>query len=70
MRTMLAGTASAGGTPRAWRTTEMAALAAPRFAGVISCSRAEAAVVEELRTSRPCALTRVEQTRRAARRVA
>jgi processive 1,2-diacylglycerol beta-glucosyltransferase len=37
---------------------------------LISCARAEAAVVEELRSGRPCALTRVEQTRRVARRVA
>jgi len=37
---------------------------------LISCARAETAVVEELRSGRPCALTRVEQTRRVARRVA
>jgi 3',5'-nucleoside bisphosphate phosphatase len=37
---------------------------------LISCARAEAAVVEELRSGRPCALTRVERTRRVARRVA
>jgi predicted metal-dependent phosphoesterase TrpH len=37
---------------------------------LISCAKAEAAVVEELRSGRPCALTRVEQTRRVARRVA
>jgi predicted metal-dependent phosphoesterase TrpH len=37
---------------------------------LISCARAEAAVVEELRSGRPCALTRVEQTMRVARRVA
>jgi hypothetical protein len=36
---------------------------------MISCARAEPAVVEELRSGRPCALTRVEQTRRATRRV-
>jgi 3',5'-nucleoside bisphosphate phosphatase len=37
---------------------------------VISSARAERAVVEELQSGRPCALTRVEQTRRATRRVA
>jgi 3',5'-nucleoside bisphosphate phosphatase len=37
---------------------------------LISCARAEAAVVEELRSGGPCALTRVEPTRRVARRVA
>jgi len=37
---------------------------------VLGCAKEEPAVVEELRSGRPCALTRVEQTRRATRRVA
>lgn len=37
---------------------------------VIGCAKEELAVIEELRSGRPCALTRVEQARRATRRVA
>jgi 3',5'-nucleoside bisphosphate phosphatase len=37
---------------------------------VVSCEQTELAVVAELRSARPCALTRVEPTRRATRRVA
>ena len=37
---------------------------------MLTCGREALAVVDELRSRRPCALTRVEQTRRATRRVA
>jgi predicted metal-dependent phosphoesterase TrpH len=37
---------------------------------VVSCAKEELAVVEELRSGRPCALTRVEPARRVTRRVA
>ncbi|HEY7004830.1 MAG TPA: hypothetical protein VH281_11140 [Gaiellaceae bacterium] len=37
---------------------------------LLNCARSEAAVVEELRSSRACALTRVDPARRETRRVA